>query len=132
MAASASSSNTGSGAIATAISVVVLAAYCVALHLLIVDRSLPRTTLAFALAPWALALLSVCARNRRYWLVPIAAMVVALVVAIATGPGFWRFGDALAARVDHIVYLENLAFNMFLALVFAITLRPGREAPWKA
>ena len=124
MAASASSSNTGRGAIATAISVVVLAAYCVALHLLIVDRSLPRTTLAFALAPWALALLSICARNRRYWLVPI----VALVVAIAVGLGLWRFGDALAARVDHIVYLENLAFNMFLALVFAITLRPGREA----
>ena len=33
-----------------------------------------------------------------------------------------------SVRVDHVVYLENLAFNLFLALMFAITLWPGREA----
>lgn len=120
MAAPASSSTTRRSALAAAASVLVVIAYCIALHLLIADRSMPRVALAFALAPWAVASVSLCAKRRRYGLLPIAAVVVGLVV--------WRFGDALAARVDRVVYLENLAFNLFLALVFAITLRPGREA----
>ncbi len=120
MAASASSSNTGRGAIAAAISALAVAAYCVALHLLIADNTLPRVALGLALAPWALASLSICAKAKRYWLLPI--------VAIGAGLILWRCGDVLASRVDRVVYLENLAFNLFLALVFAITLRPGHEA----
>ena len=57
-------------------------------------------------------------------MLPIVASVIGLVVGFI----FWRFGDALASQVDRVVYLENLAFNLLLALVFAITLRPGREA----
>ncbi len=97
-----------------------IAPYCVALHLLIAERTMPRVTLALALTPWALAALSICVRTRRYWILPI--------VAIAIGFALWRFGDVLAARVERVVYLENLAFDLFLALVFAITLRSGHEA----
>ena len=50
------------------------------------------------------------------------------VVAIVGGLVLWRFGAVLEARVDRVVYLENLAFNLFLTLVFALTLRPGSEA----
>ena len=110
----------GRGAVATAIGVLALAAYFVALHLLIADRSKPRLALALALAPWVLAALSIFTRKRRYWLLPIVAAIAGLV--------FWRFGDVLAARVDHVLYLENLAFMLFLSMMFAITLRPGREA----
>ena len=97
-----------------------LVAYCVALHLLIAQRNMPRVALALALAPGLAAVLSICARNKRRWSVPIVMGI--------SGGVLWRFGDALAASVDHVLYFENLAFDLLLALVFAITLRPGREA----
>lgn len=132
MAATASSSNTGRGAIVTAIGVLAVAAYCVALHLLIADGARPRVALALALAPWGLALLSMGMKGKSkrrakfepkfepYWLAAGVAVAIGLVV--------WRYGDVLAARVERVVYFENLAFDLFLALVFAITLRPGHEA----
>ncbi|MGI9026124.1 MAG: hypothetical protein ACR2GP_11195 [Burkholderiaceae bacterium] len=90
------------------------------LHVLIAQRTTPRVALALALAPAAIAVLSICARSRRYWIIPIAAILFGLVL--------WRFGDALAAGVDNVLYAENIAFDLLLALVFAITLLPGREA----
>lgn len=97
-----------------------LVAYCVALHLLIAQRNMPRVALALALAPGLLAGLSIGAKSRHAWSVPIVMGLF--------GGVLWRFGDALAAGVDHVLYFENLAFDLLLALVFAITLRPGREA----
>lgn len=120
MVASISSPNVGRGPIAVAISALAVGAYCVVLHLLLADGTLPRLALGLAIAPWALASLSFCARKRRYWMLPIVASVVGVVL--------WRFGNALASHVDHLVYFENLAFMLFLALMFAFTLRPGGEA----
>ncbi len=120
MTASASSSPSRRDVIATVAVVAVLVAYCFALHLLIAEQAMPRVALALALAPLAFAGVSLCARSRRFWLLPVVALVAGVV--------FWRFGDALASRVDRVVFLENFAFNLLLALVFATTLRPGREA----
>ena len=107
-------------ALVTAAGVLVLIGYCAALHFLITRGTMPRVALGLALAPAVLAVVSMCAGNRRHWIVPIAAIVFCIVL--------WRFGGALAARVDRVLYFENVAFDLLLALVFAITLRPGREA----
>ena len=120
MTAPASSSTSRRGVLATVASVVVLVAYCIALHLLIAEQAMPRVALALALVPLVFACVSLCAKSRRFWLLPVVAIVAGLIL--------WRFGDALASRVDRVVYLENFAFNLLLALVFATTLRPGREA----
>ncbi len=85
---------------------------------------MPRAALALALAPWVVALVALCARRKR----SDKSCWVLLVAAIAVGLVLWRFDAALEARVDRVVYLENLAFNLFLTLVFAVTLRPGSEA----
>lgn len=106
--------------IGEAATVLGLAAYFVALHLLVVDTRWPRATVAVVIVPWTIALASLAVRR-----LPRAIAVVAVgALCIAT----WYATGALSGSPERTVLFESVAFNVVLAAVFAYSLGGGGEA----
>ncbi len=103
---------------------VAFVAYLLLLHALIVSGAWPRLTLALVFLPWVVALLTSAAQAstkplRRTFATGIAGVLAWMV---------WRYGDDFASRADLMLYLENLVFFLVLSTLFAVSLRPGRDA----
>ncbi len=109
--------------------VVGFGAYFVGLHWLVASGLWPTAALGMILGPWVFVVgppvvggLRDGSRSRR---TGSAALVACAVVAIA-----WllvRFGPILGRRADVVLYVENLAFFVWLGWLFASTLKRGRE-----
>ncbi len=102
----------------TTLLTLVVVGYPVAMHLLLTSGAWPVITLLLALAPFALAPLSLLAAGHRLWSGLAAAAVLA---ASAWG---WQ---ALLHRQDLIYLLQNVGMQVLLAGLFGHTLLPGRE-----
>jgi len=102
----------------TTLLTLVVVGYPVAMHLLLTSGAWPVITLLLALAPFALAPLSLLAAGHRLWGGLAAAAVLA---ASAWG---WQ---ALLHRQDLIYLLQNVGMQVLLAGLFGHTLLPGRE-----
>lgn len=98
--------------------IAVVLAYFAALHWLVIEARWPRVTVGFILVPWIIAALSFAWRRTSGLRLAVAIAGVAAVAGVLL--------DALASRIDATVFVENLAFDAFLASVFASTLRRGR------
>jgi uncharacterized membrane protein len=103
--------------------------YFIALHALTVERKMPALTLILAVAPLSIAIVSglakwTASRAAPQRLIVVAGAIVGLVIVTALA---WRFGPRLIANADFVLYLESLTFFIWLSLLFACSLVPGRE-----
>lgn len=102
----------------TVLLTLVAVAYPVAMHLLLTTGRWPALTLLLALAPFALAPMSLVAAGHRVW----GALAIAAVLAVSA----WSW-QALLQRQDLIYLLQNVGMQGLLAGLFGHTLLPGRE-----
>ena len=95
-----------------------VAGYFVLLHVLIVDGTWPVVALSMIVAPWWIAAVSTAGRRPRS---PWRTLLV--VSAVVLPPWIALLGaDALTSRVDRVLLVENVAFLVALAALFASTL----------
>jgi uncharacterized membrane protein len=92
--------------------------YPLLMHLLLTHGHWPQATLALALAPFALAPLSLWRAGWR-----ASALAAAAALALAAG---WAWG-ALLQQPALLYLLQNVGMQALLAAMFGHTLLPGRE-----
>jgi uncharacterized membrane protein len=105
------------------------AAYCVVVHVLIVDLSMPSTTLLVISAPWLMALGSVSLTETRTWSTSRTTTVVITGFTVASASFcLWELGKALGGRVDLPIFAESFVFLVSLGVLFGSSLVADREA----
>lgn len=110
-------------------SLIVVAIYCVAVHVLIVDHTMPSLTLFVISAPWLVAAGSAFLTATRAW--SRSGIVTVVVVGFDVAAGafcVWQVGRWLGARIDLPIFAESFLFLSWLAVLFAASLRGDREA----
>lgn len=107
----------------------VAAIYCVVVHLLIVDHTMPSLTLLVITSPWLAAgasAVSAAAKARSVSFVTTTLVIgVGLVLAACI---VWELGVWLHGRVDVPIFAESFVFLLSLTLLFAASLVGDREA----
>jgi uncharacterized membrane protein len=103
-------------------------AYFVTMHALIASGAWPMLSLGLVFLPWAGALGSALLGSDANPSTKALRRAAALVGLAVVGAIVRRFGTDLAAHAGLLLYLENIAFLLALAALFANSLRAGREA----
>ena len=111
------------------VALLLAAIYCVGVHLLVVDHTMPALTLLVITAPWLMALASASLTATRRWSTSptVTAIVVGFSIA-ATSFCVWRLGRWLSGRVDVLVFAESFVFLLSLTVLFGASLFGDREA----